>query len=134
MCSTGKYDWTKINKMTYLSGNKTHPVIIPCPVFDNFANGKKSLYCWQYKKLQKKYLRQPSIDFDFCNISSSWWGQSVSHLLRFLYNIYFIFVLFHVYQILSVSLDCPFLIASLVFSTVYLFNIIFRKLRKKQCI
>ena len=23
------------------------------------------------KKFQKKYLRQPSIDFDFCNISSS---------------------------------------------------------------
>jgi hypothetical protein len=23
------------------------------------------------KKLRKKYLRQPSIDFDFCNISSS---------------------------------------------------------------
>ena len=22
--------------MTYLSGNKTYPVIIPCPVFDNF--------------------------------------------------------------------------------------------------
>ena len=23
------------------------------------------------KKFRKKYLRQPSIDFDFCNISSS---------------------------------------------------------------
>jgi hypothetical protein len=23
------------------------------------------------KKFQKKYVRQPSIDFDFCNISSS---------------------------------------------------------------
>jgi hypothetical protein len=34
------------------------------------ANGKKSLYCWQ-KKIRNKYLRQPSIDFDFCNISSS---------------------------------------------------------------
>jgi len=22
--------------MTYLSGNKTYPVIIPCPVFHNF--------------------------------------------------------------------------------------------------
>jgi hypothetical protein len=32
---------------------------------------KKSLYCWHKKKFRKKYLRQPSIDFDFCNISSS---------------------------------------------------------------
>jgi hypothetical protein len=29
------------------------------------------LYCWHNKKFRKKYLRQPSIDFDFCNISSS---------------------------------------------------------------
>jgi hypothetical protein len=35
------------------------------------ANEKKSLYCWHKKKFRKKYLRQPSIDFDFCNISSS---------------------------------------------------------------
>jgi hypothetical protein len=28
---------TKINKMTYPSGNKTYPVIIPCSVFDNFG-------------------------------------------------------------------------------------------------
>jgi hypothetical protein len=34
VCSTGKYDWAKINKMTYPSRNKTYPVIIPCPVFD----------------------------------------------------------------------------------------------------
>ena len=32
---------------------------------------KKSLYCWHKKKFRKKNLRQPSIDFDFCNISSS---------------------------------------------------------------
>jgi hypothetical protein len=32
---------------------------------------KKSLYCWHWKKIRKKYLRQPSIDFAFCNISSS---------------------------------------------------------------
>jgi hypothetical protein len=32
---------------------------------------KKSLYCWHKKKIRKKYLRQPSIDFLFCNISSS---------------------------------------------------------------
>jgi hypothetical protein len=32
---------------------------------------KKSLYCWHRKNFPKKYLRQPSIDFDFCNISSS---------------------------------------------------------------
>jgi hypothetical protein len=32
---------------------------------------KKSLYCWHIKKFRKKYLRQPSSDFDFCNISSS---------------------------------------------------------------
>jgi hypothetical protein len=36
VCSTGKYDWMKINKMTCPSGNKTYPVIIPCPVFDNY--------------------------------------------------------------------------------------------------
>jgi hypothetical protein len=36
VCLTGKYDWTKINKMTYLSGNQAYPVIIPCPVFDNY--------------------------------------------------------------------------------------------------
>ena len=35
------------------------------------ANEKKSLHCWHKKKVWKKYLRQPSIDFDFCNISSS---------------------------------------------------------------
>jgi hypothetical protein len=35
------------------------------------ANGKKSLYCWHKNKFRNKYLRQPSIDFDFCNISSS---------------------------------------------------------------
>ena len=35
------------------------------------ANEKKSLYCWHKKKIRKKYLRQPSIDFHFCNISSS---------------------------------------------------------------
>jgi hypothetical protein len=29
------------------------------------------LYCWHKKKFRKKNLRQPSIDFDFCNISSS---------------------------------------------------------------
>jgi hypothetical protein len=34
------------------------------------ANEKKSLYCWHKKKFRKKYLRQPSIDFHFCNISS----------------------------------------------------------------
>ena len=32
---------------------------------------KKNLYCWYKKKFRNKYLRQPSIDFDFCNISSS---------------------------------------------------------------
>jgi hypothetical protein len=32
---------------------------------------KKSLYCWHKNKFRNKYLRQPSIDFDFCNISSS---------------------------------------------------------------
>ena len=32
---------------------------------------KKSLYCWHKKNFRNKYLRQPSIDFDFCNISSS---------------------------------------------------------------
>ena len=32
---------------------------------------KKSLYCWHKKEFRNKYLRQPSIDFDFCNISSS---------------------------------------------------------------
>ena len=36
-----------------------------------YANGKKSLYCWHKKKIRNKYLRQPSIDFHFCNISSS---------------------------------------------------------------
>ena len=35
--------------------------------YKNNANEKKSLY----KKFRKKYLRQPSIDFDFCNTSSS---------------------------------------------------------------
>ena len=35
------------------------------------ANGKQSLYCWHKKKFRNKYLRQPSIGFDFCNISSS---------------------------------------------------------------
>ena len=35
------------------------------------ANGKKSLYCWHKIFFPNKYLRQPSIDFDFCNISSS---------------------------------------------------------------
>ena len=29
---------------------------------------KKSLYCWHKKKFRKKYLRQSSIDFHFCNI------------------------------------------------------------------
>ena len=28
----------------------------------------KNFYCWHKKKFRKKYLRQPSIDFDFCNI------------------------------------------------------------------
>ena len=32
---------------------------------------KKCLYCWHKKKFRNKYLRQPSIDFDFCNILSS---------------------------------------------------------------
>ena len=32
---------------------------------------KKSFYCWQKQKFRIKYLRQPSIDFNFCNISSS---------------------------------------------------------------
>jgi hypothetical protein len=32
---------------------------------------KKSLYCWHKRKFRKKYLRQPSINFHFCNISSS---------------------------------------------------------------
>jgi hypothetical protein len=34
------------------------------------ANEKKSLYCWHKKKFRKKYIRQPSIDFDIY-ISSS---------------------------------------------------------------
>ena len=29
------------------------------------------MYRWDKKKFRNKYLRQPSIDFDFCNISSS---------------------------------------------------------------
>ena len=29
------------------------------------------MYCWHRKKFRKQYLRQPSIDFHFCNISSS---------------------------------------------------------------
>ena len=29
------------------------------------------MYCWHKKKFRKKYLRQPSIDFHFYNISSS---------------------------------------------------------------
>jgi hypothetical protein len=33
VCSTGKYDWRKINKMTYLSGNKTY--------YSIFINRKK---------------------------------------------------------------------------------------------
>jgi hypothetical protein len=37
----------------------------------NKCQWKKSLYCWHKKEFRKKYLRQPSIDFDFCNISSS---------------------------------------------------------------
>ena len=28
----------------------------------------KFFYCWHKKKIRKKYLRQPSIDFDLCNI------------------------------------------------------------------
>ena len=32
---------------------------------------KKSLYCLHKKQFRKKYLRQPSIDFHFCNIWSS---------------------------------------------------------------
>ena len=32
---------------------------------------KKSLYADIKKKFRKKYLRQPAIDFDVCNISSS---------------------------------------------------------------
>jgi hypothetical protein len=35
------------------------------------VNEKKSLYCWHKKKSRKKYLRQTSIDFHFCNVSSS---------------------------------------------------------------
>ena len=35
------------------------------------AMEKKSLYCWHRKQFRNKYLRQPSIDFDLCNISSS---------------------------------------------------------------
>jgi hypothetical protein len=33
----------------------------------NNCQWKKSLYCWHKQKFRKKYLRQPSIDFDFCN-------------------------------------------------------------------
>jgi len=32
---------------------------------------KKKACIVDKKKFRKKYLRQPSIDFDFCNISSS---------------------------------------------------------------
>jgi hypothetical protein len=32
---------------------------------------KKGCIVDNKKQFQKKYLRQPSIDFDFCNISSS---------------------------------------------------------------
>ena len=32
---------------------------------------KKSLYADIKKKFRKKYLRQPAIDFEVCNISSS---------------------------------------------------------------
>ena len=46
------------------------------------ANEKKSLYCWYKKKFRNKYLRQPSIDFDFCN--GRWLTQaSYWFILRF---------------------------------------------------
>jgi hypothetical protein len=32
---------------------------------------KKKAYIVDIKNIRKKYLRQPSIDFHFCNISSS---------------------------------------------------------------
>ena len=35
------------------------------------ANEKKNCIVDIKKKIRKNYLRQPSIDFDFCNISSS---------------------------------------------------------------
>ena len=39
--------------------------------YKNKCQWKKNLYCWHTKKIRNKYLRQPTIDFDFCNISSS---------------------------------------------------------------
>jgi hypothetical protein len=63
LCSTGIYDWTKINKMTYLSGNKAYPVIIPCPVFDNYElklyrGPYIDAYCQDWFHLAKLFQRR----------------------------------------------------------------------------
>jgi hypothetical protein len=47
-------------------------VTVLCIPFWNkkINSNEKSLYCWHKNNFRKKYLRQPSIDFNFCNISS----------------------------------------------------------------
>jgi hypothetical protein len=46
----------------------------------------------------------------------------------------FVFVIFLVYQVLSFSLDCPFLITPSVFSNVYVFCVAFVRLLPVSCV
>ena len=58
------------------------------------------------KKFRKKYLRQPSIDFDFCNISSScdvvYKGRSCGTVA--LYGPLYIYIYIYIYILRTIGL------------------------------